>query len=71
MNDNQTCYVCERPCRPGRGITDNGGRRHITCPVSSPAQLAQRQLALAKARSRRQSAATLEGTAIAEVRVND
>lgn len=36
MADNQTCYVCNRPCRPGRGLTDNGGRRHIECPVPDP-----------------------------------
>ena len=49
--DNQTCAACGQPCRPGAGITENDKRRHIVCP--DPQNIAQRQLAMAKARSAR------------------
>ncbi len=72
MTDNQTCYVCEKACRPGQGITDNGGRRHIKCPVPNPELQARRRLAMTEANSVRRQRRTTQATGIgAEVHDDD
>jgi len=32
----QVCYVCGQNARPGRGMTDLKGRRHVVCPPPKP-----------------------------------
>ncbi len=72
MTDNQTCYVCEKPCRPGAGLTDDGGRRHIKCPVPDPGTQARRRLAIARARSVQQDRRRMQAKGIrAEVHSDD
>ncbi len=70
MTDNQTCYVCETACRPGAGITDNGGRRHIVCP--SPEKIARMRSSVSRinAGRRRESRTQANGTG-AEVHNDD
>ncbi len=51
MTDNQHCYVCGTLCWPGKGLTDNEGRRHIVCP--SPEKLERMRNSALKMRSAR------------------
>ena len=62
--DNQTCAACGKPCRPGAGIAEDDGRRHIKCPDADPQKLARRQLAMAKVNSARWHRSRTQGAGI-------